>query len=79
MKGKRVDTKFSNLTSTKPIAYVRPVQVSDLPDDIQEQLDGVTRMYAIHHEEGDQLALVSNRTMAFVMARQNDFEPVSVH
>ncbi|MCL1629556.1 MULTISPECIES: DUF1150 family protein [Roseinatronobacter] len=74
-----MDTKFPNLTSTRPIAYVRPVQVADLPDDIQEQLEGVTQMYAIHHEEGDQLALVSNRTMAFVMARQNDFEPVSVH
>jgi hypothetical protein len=74
-----MNTKFPNLTNTRPIAYVRPVQVSDLPDDIQEQLDGVTQMYAIHHEEGDQLALVSNRTMAFVMARQNDFEPVSVH
>lgn len=74
-----METKFPNLASTRPIAYVRPVQVADLPDDIQDQLDGVTRMYAIHHEEGDQLALVSDRAMAFVMARQNDFEPVSVH
>lgn len=74
-----MNTKFPNLNTTKPIAYVRPVQVSDLPDDVRDQLDGVTQMYAIHHEEGDQLALVSDRTMAFVMARQNDFEPVSVH
>jgi hypothetical protein len=74
-----MNTKFPNLTSTKPIAYVRPVKVADLPDEIREQLHGVNEMYAIHHEEGDQLALVTNRTMAFVMARQNDFEPVSVH
>ena len=74
-----MDTKILNQTSTRPIAYVRPVQVADLPDDIRAELPDVTRMYAIHHEEGDQLALVSDRTMAFVMARQNDLDPVSVH
>lgn len=74
-----MNANVPNLHSKRPIAYVRPVQVADLPDDIRDQLRGVTQMYAIHHEEGDQLALVSNRTMAFVMARQNDFEPVSVH
>ncbi len=63
----------------RAIAYVRPVMVSDLPDDVREQLPDVTRMYAIHHEEGEQLALVSDRALAFVMARQNDMDPVSVH
>ena len=72
-------TKYPILPSTRPIAYVRPIKVSELPDEIQQQLPGVTDLYAIHHEEGERLALVTDRTMAFVMARQNDMHPVSVH
>ena len=29
--------------------------------------------------EGQQLALVADRRMAFILARQNDLEPVTVH
>jgi hypothetical protein len=74
-----MNTKFPLHYSTHPIAYVRPIKASDLPDDIRQQLPGVTDLYAIHHEEGERLALVTDRTMAFVMARQNDLHPVSVH
>ncbi len=64
---------------TQPIVYVRPVDVTELPDDVQRELQGATRVYAIHHEEGERMALVTDRTMAFVLARQNDLTPVSVH
>lgn len=74
-----MDSKFPILNPERPIAYVRPIKTSELPDEIRAQLPGVTDLYAIHHEEGERLALVTNRAMAFVMARQNDFEPVSVH
>lgn len=74
-----MQTKFPAFSSDRPIAYVRPVKVRDLPDDLRAQVPDVEQIYAIHHEEGEQLALVSDRTMAFIMARQNDFEPVSVH
>lgn len=74
-----MDSKHPIPTTTRPIAYVRPVETADLPEDVRAQLPGVTRLYAICHEEGEQLALVTDRTMAFVMARQNDYEPVSVH
>ncbi len=74
-----MNTKFPITLSDRPIAYVRPIKASELPDEIREQLPGVTDLYAIHHEEGERLALVTNRAMAFVMARQNDFYPVSVH
>lgn len=74
-----MDSKHPIPKTSRPIAYVRPVETADLPEDVRAQLPGVTRLYAIHHEEGEQLALVTDRTMAFVMARQNDYEPVSVH
>ncbi len=74
-----MDSKFPLPNPERPIAYVRPIKVSELPDEIRAQIPDVSELYAIHHEEGERLALVTDRTMAFVMARQNDFEPVSVH
>ncbi|MGY6695082.1 MAG: DUF1150 family protein [Roseinatronobacter sp.] len=74
-----MNTKFPLQNAERPIAYVRPIKASELPDEIRSQLPGVTDLYAIHHEEGERLALVTDRTTAFVMARQNDMHPVSVH
>jgi len=37
------------------------------------------QLYAVHDAEGEQLALVADRRMAFVLARQNDLSPVTVH
>ncbi len=36
-------------------------------------------IYAVHNEDGERLALVRDRRTAFVLARQNDMAPVSVH
>ncbi|MEM9048824.1 MAG: DUF1150 family protein [Pseudomonadota bacterium] len=60
------------------IAYVKGVRAEDLPDGIQVP-DGITTLYAIHGENGEPLALVGDRRMAFAVARQNSYEPVSVH
>lgn len=59
--------------------YIRAVDVSDLPDDLQDQIDGLTQLYALHNVAGDRLALVRDRNLAFIVARQNDMAPVSVH
>ena len=74
-----MNTKFPLQDTGRPIAYVRPIKASELPEDIRAQLPGVTDLYAIHHEQGERLALVTDRATAFVMARQNDMHPVSVH
>ncbi len=74
-----MDKNYPLKSSDKPIAYVRPIKTSELPAEIRAQLPDIPQVYAIHHEEGERLALVSDRTMAFIMARQNDFTPVSVH
>ena len=65
----------------RPIVYVRKVRVEDLPDEIRAQASGagVKELYAIGTEAGEQLALVRDRKLAFVVARQNDMTPVSVH
>jgi hypothetical protein len=62
-----------------PIVYVKEVAVSDLPEDVREQAAGLDVLYAIGSESGEQLALVRDRDLAFVVARQNHMTPVSVH
>ena len=59
--------------------YVRSVNVRDLPQDVQDQADGLDHIYAVHSADGDRLALVRDRNLAFIVARQNDMAPVSVH
>ena len=61
------------------IVYVRPVAVADLPKEVREQAMGLDKLYAVHSADGERIALVKDRTMAFVLARQNDLAPVSVH
>lgn len=64
--------------STERIVYVRPVAVADLPRDIRKQT-GDAEIFAVHAPDGQRLALVADRSLAFRLARQNDFTPVSVH
>jgi hypothetical protein len=63
----------------EPIVYVRPVAYDELPAEVQAQMDSADSLYAVHAENGDRLALVSDRKLAFILARQNDFTPVNVH
>ena len=61
------------------IVYVRSVAVSDLPKDVRDAAGGATELYAVHSAQGERLALVKDRNLAFMLARQNDLAPVSVH
>ena len=61
------------------IVYVRSVNAEDLPYDIRAQIPKETMLYAVHNSNGERLAIVEKRDMAFVLARQNDLSPVMVH
>ena len=61
------------------IVYIRPIAVADLPDALREKAHGLETLYAIGSETGERLALVRDRDLAFVVARQNDMTTVSVH
>lgn len=77
-----MNTKFpqDGLTG-RGIVYIRPVLVIDLPTEVQHEAEGegIETLYAVHDAKGARLALVRDRQMAFLLARQNDFAPVSVH
>ncbi len=59
--------------------YVRPVDVSDLPEDIQQELGDIDKVYAICDDEGTQLALVNGQDLAYSVARHHDYEPYSLN
>lgn len=65
--------------SENRIVYVRPVAAADLPDDVRAQLGGASEIFAVHSPDGERLALVRDRKLAFALARQNDMTPVNVH
>lgn len=75
-----MDVKFEGFPEEgERIVYVRPVAVADLPEEIRQQAMGLDTLYAVHTAEGERLALVRDRRLAFALARQNDLAPVSVH
>ncbi len=69
---------FDDLSNER-LVYIRPVVVADLPEDVRDQAMGRDHIYAVHNADGQRLALVKNRKLAFALARQNDFAPVNVH
>lgn len=70
---------MANTESRDRIVYVRPVAAADLPEPIRAQANAAHNIYAVHAANGDRLALVNGRTLAFALARQHDMQPVHVH
>lgn len=64
---------------TDAIVYVREIAVADLPEEVQEQAQGLETIFAVHRANGERVALVADKRMAFALARQHDMAPVSVH
>ena len=59
--------------------YIRRVAMDSLPHEVRAQAPELDALYAVHGVDGERLALVADRKLAFVLARQNELEPVSVH
>lgn len=74
-----MNTPFDFNQDDRRIVYVKEVDVADLPEEVQAEVGDRDHLYAVHDSDGQQLALVADRHMAFVLARQNDLDPVTVH
>ena len=70
---------FKDSDKQDRIAYVRPVMAEDLPSELRDQIEDGETLYAVHKSDGERLALVKDRQMAFMLARKNDLSPVTVH
>ncbi|WP_417589375.1 DUF1150 family protein [Pararhodobacter oceanensis] len=73
-----METPYSDLPLGK-IAYIREIEAQDLPDDIRAQLPEESPVWGVHSPEGECLAIALDRRVAFMLARENDFAPVSAH
>lgn len=68
--------------TTGPIdrtVYVKTIAVTDLPREVRDQAEGLDQLYAVHDADGQQLALVGDRKLAFDLAREHNYAPVLVH
>ncbi len=75
-----MNTPFNGLPQAGDrIVYVREVLVEDLPDEVRDQVAGLEVIYSVHSQTGERLALVADRRLAFSLAREHDFTPLSVH
>jgi len=74
-----MDAKFNFAGLGDRVVYVKSVDVAELPDEVQEAAEGRETLFAVHDSDGQQLALVADRDMAFILARKNDMQPVTVH
>lgn len=76
---------FASLDGRK-FVYVRPILASDVMGDLRDEfgegdieLDADAILYSVHDEDGERLALVGDRDLAFAAARQYEMTPLSVH
>jgi hypothetical protein len=71
--------KFDPRSLAGGIVYIKPVDVEDLPDEVREQAGDLRQIFAVHKADGEQLALVANRSMAFALALEHEMVPYAVH
>ena len=71
--------ELSKAVDEDKIVYVRPVDIAELPEEIQEQAEGLDQIYAVHKADGERVAFVRDRRLAFLLATENDLSPVNVH
>ena len=70
----------------KKLVYVRTVLASEVRADLVDDDTGAiidipadTTLYSVHSGDGQRIALVGDRALAFAAARQHEMNPVSVH
>ena len=69
---------LSSIELKNRTVYVSAVNVADLPEAVAKGISQ-GRVYSLNSSTGERLALVKDRSLAFVLARQNEFHPVPVH
>lgn len=70
----------------RKLVYIRAVIARDVMEDLRDE-DGDINfdvrdedvLYSVHSAEGERIALVGDRDLAFAAARQYEMNPVSVH
>jgi hypothetical protein len=61
------------------VVYLKPVDVADLPLEVQEQAGDLDMLYAVHNAEGNQIALITNMRLARELASEYQVSLHNVH
>ena len=64
---------------TDNLVYIKTVAVTELPLDLQRQVGPDKTLYAVHKADGERVAVVENRALAYSLARDNDLTPMTLH
>ncbi len=64
---------------TDDLVYIKTVEVTELPLDLQRQVGSDKTLYAVHKADGERVAVVENRALAYSLARENDLTPMTLH
>ena len=64
---------------TDDLVYIKTVAVTELPLDLQRQVGPDKTVYAVHKADGERVAVVENRALAYSLARDNDLTPMTLH
>ena len=64
---------------TDDLVYIKTVEVMELPLDLQRQVGSDKTLYAVHKADGERVAVVENRALAYSLARDNDLTPMTLH
>ena len=64
---------------TDDLVYIKTVAVTELPLDLQRQVGPDKTLYAVHKADGERVAVVENRALAYNLARDNDLTPMTLH
>ncbi|GJL94611.1 MAG: hypothetical protein DHS20C05_10160 [Hyphococcus sp.] len=70
----------------RKLVYIRAIPASDVMGDLESEFGDVeldfeadATIYSVHAADGERIALVGDRDLAFAAARQYEMNPVSVH
>ena len=64
---------------TDDLVYIKTVEVTELPLELQRQVGSDKTLYAVHKSDGERVAVVENRALAYSLARDNDLKPMTLH
>ena len=64
---RRLSARELGLLGVNDVAYIKRI--------VEDGKEG----FAVHAADGTRIAVLADRDLAFVVVRQNDMEPVSVH
>lgn len=74
-----MDTPFHDPNVDDKIVYIRPLEHSDVPQEVMAKVGENQEAHAILAQNGNVIGLAPSREVAFELARAHELAPMSVH